>query len=75
MKEKKQNGLNDLISAAEFLQKKGFTDSSHTAITGGSNGGLVVSAVANQRPELFGAVIPEVAVTDMLRYHKFTIGH
>ena len=57
------------------MQKKEITDSKHTAITGGSNGGLVVAAVSNQKPELFGAVIPEVAVTDMLRYHKFTIGH
>ncbi len=68
-KEKRQNVFDDLISAAEFLQnEKKFTDSKHTALNGGSNGGTVVAACSHQRPDLFAAVVPEVPVTDMLRY-------
>lgn len=76
IKDKKQNGLNDFIAAADFIQnEKGFTDAQSTIINGGSNGGMLVTAVANQRPDLFGAVVSQVPVTDMLRFHKFTIGH
>lgn len=75
IKEKKQNVFDDFIAAAEHLQKTGLTDPQHTAIMGGSNGGTLVSACANQRPELYAVVINMVPVTDMLRFHKFTVGH
>lgn len=71
---KKQNVFDDFIAAAEFLQREGYTRPNKLAIQGGSNGGLLVAAVMLQRPELFGAVVCEVAVTDMLRFHRFGTG-
>ena len=75
MLDRKQNVFDDLHSAAEWLIEQKYTSTPRLAIEGRSNGGLLTAATMLQRPDLYGAVLSHVPVIDMLRYHKFTLGH
>ena len=70
---RKQNSFDDFVAAAEWLVRERYTRPERLAVAGGSNGGLLMGAVLTQRPELFGAVVVQVPLLDMLRYHRFLI--
>lgn len=73
IREKRDNVFNDFISAAEYLIQEGYTSCKKLAVIGGSNGGTLVGACLNRRPDLFGAVLPAVGVMDLLRFHLSTV--
>jgi prolyl oligopeptidase len=73
MRDKKQNVFDDFLTAAEWLIKNGYTESSKLAISGRSNGGLLVGAALTQRPDLFRAVVCGYPLLDMVRYHRFLV--
>jgi prolyl oligopeptidase len=70
---RKQNSFDDLVAAAEWLIREGYTRPERLAAAGGSNGGLLMGAVLTQRPDLFRAIVIQVPLLDMLRYHRFLI--
>ncbi len=74
LKERRQNAFDDFLAVAEDLAARGFTSPSRLGIMGGSNGGLLVGAALTQRPELFGAVVCQVPLLDMRRYHELLAG-
>ena len=74
IRENRPNVFKDFIAAAEYLIDEGYTAPEKIAITGGSNGGTLVAATLNMRPDLFGAAAPAMGVMDLMRFHKFTIG-